>query len=108
MRTRLEDCLAAATAIHGWVPEHNKDAIMNDLMVESAYLLQFERIGESLRVARDLDDYLEIDFPEIHEWISLRHHLVHDYREIDFDLLWQYATVDVPQLITQLRRLIRR
>lgn len=77
-------------------------------MVESAYFRQFEVIGEALRAARSADDYLENDLPQIHEWISLRHHITHEYREVDLDLLWQYASIDIPILIQLLEALLAR
>lgn len=106
VRERLQDALFAATAIHGWVPQHNREVIEDDLLVESAYIRQFEIIGEALRVARSTDDYLELDFPDVHEWVSLRHHMIHEYREVDRDLLWQYASEEVPVLIPQLESLL--
>lgn len=89
VRERLEDALFAASAILGWASEHSREVVENDLLVESAYIRQFGIIGEALRVARDRDDSLELEFPRIHEWVSLRHHLIHEYREVDRDLLWQ-------------------
>ncbi len=101
VRERLQDALFAATAIHGWVARHSRDILEEDLLVESAYIRQFEIIGEALRAARSTDEYLERDFPDIHEWVSLRHHLIHEYREVDRDLLWQYASGEIPVLIDQ-------
>lgn len=106
VRSRLEDALIAASAIHDWVPQHSRDIVESDLLVESAYIRQFEVIGEALRVVRSVDDHIEMDFPEIHEWISLRHHLIHEYRDVDRDLLWEYASREIPILIGQLTTIL--
>lgn len=108
IRSRLSDCLVAAQLIHEWAQEDTKDSVRNDIKAESAYVLQFERIGESLRVVRDIDPYFGDQLSDIHEWIGMRHVLVHEYRDIDLDLLWQYATHDIPDLIGRLEALIQQ
>ncbi len=103
---RIRDALYAARAIFEWVPLYDRDHIEKHLIVESGYVRQFEIIGESLRIVRDSDEGIERQLPDIHEWISLRHHLIHEYRDVDLDLLWRYATVDIPKLILQLESIL--
>lgn len=38
--------------------------------------------------------------------ISLRNRLIHGYDAVDFDILWQIVHQDLPQLISQLDRLV--
>jgi len=38
--------------------------------------------------------------------IGLRNRLVHGYDTINFDLLWQILTVDLPELITKLEKIV--
>ncbi len=106
VRSRLEDTLVAAELIQSWVPHHSLKSITDDTLVESAFLLQFVRIGETLRIVRDADDELAESIPNIHKWISLRHHLVHDYREIDLELLWTSSVEAIPVLIGDLKRVL--
>lgn len=108
VRSRLEDALDAARTIREWTGLHSRHQLETDLLVESAYVRQFEVIGEALRIARSTDEYLEGEFPQIHEWVSLRHHIIHEYREVDLNLLWQYATIEVPVLIHQLEALLEK
>lgn len=82
------------------------EQIETDRFTESAYVAQFTVIGESLRIARDIDPYIETEFPGIHGWVSQRHHIVHEYKEIQLDLLWQVANEEVPELITTLKTLL--
>ncbi len=106
-RSRIEDALEAAKAINEWVPIYDRARIESDLMVESGYIRQFEIIGEALRSVRDADETITELFPDIHEWISLRHHIIQEYRDVDIKLLWRYATVDIPLLIGQLQSLLK-
>lgn len=105
-RSRIEDALHAASTINGWVAIYDRARIEVDLMVESGYIRQFEIIGEALRIVRAADESITERFPDVHEWISLRHHIIHEYRDVDIDLLWRYATVDIPLLIEQLEALL--
>lgn len=47
---------------------------------------------ERIRVA-------EIPWPQI---VSLRNRLIHGYDEVDFDILWQIVTRDLPPLVETL------
>ena len=43
------------------------------------------------------------------EWrdiIGTRNRLIHAYEAVNFDILWQIVTVDLPSLISQLQRAI--
>jgi len=51
-------------------------------------------VGESARIAHP-----EIDWPKI---VGMRNRIVHDYRRIDLDIVWETATLDVPHLIAAL------
>lgn len=106
IRSRLQDVTDAAAAIQNWTEKHSYENMVTDLMVESAFILQFERIGEALRVVRDADCAFEEVMPEINQWIGLRHRLVHDYREIDLELLWTIAVADIPLLLRTVQNLL--
>jgi uncharacterized protein with HEPN domain len=38
--------------------------------------------------------------------IGMRHKVVHDYLDIDFDVVWAVATIDLPDLITLLKPIV--
>jgi uncharacterized protein with HEPN domain len=64
-----------------------------------------EIVGEAAtRVSEDL----RARHPQIawRQIISLRNRLIHGYDAVDLDILWQILHEDVPQLITNLERLI--
>jgi uncharacterized protein with HEPN domain len=47
--------------------------------------------------------YPGIPWPEI---IGLRNRLIHGYDEVDFDILWQIVTQDLPPLVKSLERIV--
>ena len=37
---------------------------------------------------------------------GIRHRIVHDYMDVDYDVLWEVATGDLPRLIAQLEEIV--
>ena len=74
-----------------------------NLRLALTHLLQV--IGEAAsRVSRELRD----DHPEI-EWsaiIGMRQKVVHDYMNVDEDIVWETAISDIPPLIAALEALV--
>ncbi len=67
------------------------------------YLLQ--TIGES---ARRVSAATQAAVPSIawRQIIGMRHHVVHDYLIVDYDVIWDSATSDLPRLIVELEKLV--
>jgi uncharacterized protein with HEPN domain len=70
-----------------------------DLQMILAYLIQ--TIGEAAsRVSVELrDQNPEIPWKQI---VGMRNRIVHDYMNIDADIVWEVATRNIPLLIVQL------
>ncbi|HEY7220389.1 MAG TPA: HepT-like ribonuclease domain-containing protein [Candidatus Binatia bacterium] len=64
-----------------------------------------EIVGEAAsRVPKqERDRYSDIPWSEI---VGLRNRLIHGYDEVDFDILWQIVTQDLPPLVTALERIL--
>ncbi|MCO5226482.1 MAG: DUF86 domain-containing protein, partial [Thermomicrobiales bacterium] len=92
--------------IQTWVQQYNLESITNDPFVESAFMHRFMIIGESLRIVRDMDDEFAETIPDIHSWIGLRHRLIHEYIEVDLDLLWTSSVKAIPTLIGNLKKVL--
>lgn len=103
---RLEDALVAAHHVRSWIEASTRDDLEQDVMLQSAVLLQLERIGEALRTVRSRDETIEEGFSEIHGWIAMRHIISHAYREIDYDAIWFTCTEEIPELIRALNQLL--
>lgn len=82
--------------------------VSTDLFLESAYIRQFEIVGEALRVVRKIDPDFHNQLPEIYQWIGFGHDLIYEYREIDLELLWSTAVSATPNLIQQLESLLEK
>ncbi|MCX7992168.1 MAG: DUF86 domain-containing protein [Fimbriimonadales bacterium] len=99
------DILQAGERIQRFVEsvEYEADA-QNDLL-QSAVERQFLIIGEALaRLRRDFPDlYAQIsDGPQI---VGFRNVLVHGYDVIDPQIVWSAATVNLPQLLSEIQQL---
>ena len=76
-----------------------------DRLLALALLKLVEIVGEaSTRVS----DALKGAHPEIpwREIAGTRHHLVHGYDAVDYDILWTIVTKDFPPLARQIRNLL--
>src|SRR5262245_45123138 len=73
-----------------------------DFQMVLAYLIQ--TIGEAAsRVSADMRDrHPQIPWKQI---VGMRNRIVHDYMNIDADIVWQVVSINVPTLIVQLEAL---
>ena len=74
-----------------------------NLRMTLAHLIQV--IGEAARhVAPDFRQaHPEIPWDAI---IGMRHKVVHDYLHVDYDIVWDVVTVDLPPLLAALEKLV--
>ena len=72
---------------------------------QNAILHVLQTIGEA---ARKVSDPFKAMHPEIQwaEIVGMRHRLVHDYRRIDLQKVWESVESSVPVLIERLARLV--
>jgi len=75
-----------------------------DRKLNLALVRLLEIIGEAAgRVsAEDRSKYPSIPWTQL---ITLRHRLIHGYDQVDFDILWQILTQDLPPLLSELERI---
>jgi len=74
-----------------------------DLRIVLAHLVQ--NIGEA---ARRVSREFQAAHPEIPwgEMIGMRHRIVHDYMDIDYDIVWDVVTLELPRLIEKIAPLV--
>lgn len=77
----------------------------SDRLLNLALVRLIEIVGEAAgRVPKEMwSRHPEIPWPQI---VSLRNRLIHDYDSVDFDILWQILTSDLPPLIAALEAII--
>ena len=71
-----------------------------DVQIVLVHLVQV--IGEA---ASGLSDEMTSAHPEVpwRQIVAIRNRVVHGYFEVDLDILWDVATIDVPHLAGQVR-----
>jgi len=77
----------------------------SDRLLNLALVRLLEVIGEAAnRIPKDKQEqYPQIPWPQI---VSLRNRLIHGYDSVDFDILWQIVTQDLPPLVAALKDII--
>jgi uncharacterized protein with HEPN domain len=101
----LWDMLDAARAVKEFVSHRSYQDYLRDRMLRGAVERHVEIIGEAAgRISKTFRDAQpEIPWQRI---IGQRHALIHEYGEIQHDLIWKVATAHIPALIENLERLI--
>ena len=103
--TRLRHMLESASKVGEFIAGLSLDAVRSDEMRALAVVRLLEIIGEAANVVstefRDANS--EIPWPQI---VGLRNRLIHGYTDVDWDVLWDIVTNDLPKLIDALQDLL--
>lgn len=77
----------------------------SDRLLNLALVRLLEVVGEAANFIpkEDQANYPEISWAQI---VALRNRLIHGYDSVDFDILWQIVTQDLPPPITVLERIV--
>lgn len=99
------DMLIAAQTVVRFVDGKSREQFLSDEILQSALIRQIQIIGEAawksspaFREANPAVAWAKI--------IGMRHRLVHDYLNVDLELVWAVATVHAPELIEGLGRIL--
>lgn len=96
----LKDILAACRKIRTIVATTSEDAFLKDEVLPAAVLHHLTVIGEAI-------SRLPVELRERHPavpWrqiVAVRNRIVHAYFELDWQILWDAATGDIPELRRQ-------
>ena len=101
----LGDMLSHAREAVELLDQASAEELGSNRVLQLALTRLVEIVGEAAnRVSSDTQrEHPEVPWPQI---ISMRNRLIHGYDVIDFDLLWDTVTDDLPPLITALRRIV--
>jgi len=99
----LTDVLDSARSIRTYLAGVRRESFMGDAEKQDAVLRRFEIIGEA---ASRLAPESQAQFPSLpfRAMRGMRNIIAHDYGEVDLELVWKTATVDLPVLIETLER----
>ena len=84
-----------------------KDRFFNDEVLKRAFVRSLEIIGEAVkRLPEDFRaKYKDTDWRAI---AGTRDKLIHDYFGIDYDIVWDIVTNEIPELKTQIEKILQK
>lgn len=104
-RDFAQDIQEAIRRIVVYTTAMNYEAFLADIRTQDAVVRNLEIIGEA---AKNLSGDLRREHSEI-PWKSLagvRDKLIHHYFGVNFDVVWQIVTVELPQVTTPLAKIL--
>ena len=101
----LLDILHAAEKAMMFVGGKTKEEFYEDIECQFAVVRAIEIIGEA---ARRISEEMVAAHPELpwREMISMRNHIIHEYDEIDLEIVWDTMQKDIPRLISLVKPLV--
>jgi len=104
-RLCLSQMLEYAQAVARELTDVSREEFDGDASKQRSVILLLQHIGEAARnVSRTFKDaHAEIEWRSI---VGMRHELVHRYDDINLEMVWSTATIDIPHLITTLANLL--
>jgi uncharacterized protein with HEPN domain len=105
-RNRLLDILEAIERIdvHKGIPRSDFDS---DELLQVWFVHYLQIIGEA---ANRLSEEMQVQHPEVPwgQMIGMRHILVHGYFQVDLDIVWSAAQVNLVQLKEQITAILQQ
>jgi uncharacterized protein with HEPN domain len=100
---RLQDILNAARLVAAYVKDTTKPAFAANSEKQDAVVRRIQIIGEA---AVHLTDQTRQAVPELpfRKMRGMRNIVAHDYANVDLEIVWEVATVHVPQVCAVLEK----
>ena len=91
----LLDILKSVQAIQSYIAGHSQEAFLKDAKTQDAVLRRFLVAGEA---AAHLTPETCAEFPGIpvHRIVGMRNRVVHDYGNVDFEIVWETIQGHLP------------
>ena len=101
----LEDILTSMLRINEYIGEKEFIEFKQNYMIVDAVVRNFEIIGEA---SKNIPEEIQKKYPDIpwKKMYGLRNLISHEYFGIDYEMIWQIATVNLPQNIIDLQKII--
>lgn len=106
-RVRLGHILTCCENIALFMKGKRKTQLSHDVLLNSAVRHQLEIIGEA---ANAISKKTQRELPNI-PWkqiIGLRNRLIHEYFDIDYDIIWQTIKEGLPPLVIEIQCYLER
>ncbi len=101
----LRHILDETAFLEGRVASLSRDSFWNDESAKRAFVRSIEVIGEAVK---QIPSDIRTLYPEI-EWRSIagmRDKLIHEYFGVDYDIVWDAASVKIPELAKTVRKML--
>lgn len=105
-RQFLLDMLVSAKIVVGYVAERSRVDLESDLQLQDAVIRRLLIIGEA---SNRISQVTQLNLPAI-PWRfinGMRNRLVHEYDDIDFDIVWDTLQKSLPSLIIELEKIVK-
>lgn len=98
----LKHILEAITKISTYTASHTFSHFQENQWDQDALARNLEIIGEA---ANNLDALFRASMPDVpwRQIVDFRNVIVHDYADLDLQIIWEIATVDLKELQKQLQ-----
>ncbi len=93
----LEYIVEAITKIEGFTKGMSRDHFVHNVMMQDAIIRNIEIIGEA---TKKISSEFTISHHKIPwaDMAGMRNKLIHDYMDVDLDVVWKTVEVDLPLL----------
>jgi uncharacterized protein with HEPN domain len=101
----LLDMLLSARDAQKFIRGMEKSEFLDSDLHQNAVIRSLEVIGEAAgQISRESTERLaDIPWRKV---TGMRHRLIHDYFDVDLELVWEVVQVEIPSLIGILERLV--
>ncbi|MDJ0682708.1 MAG: DUF86 domain-containing protein [Xenococcaceae cyanobacterium MO_167.B52] len=99
--SNIQECIAAIESY----TSYNKEAFMQNPMIQDAVIRNFEVIGEATKrlSLQTREQYSEVPWRRI---AGLRDVLIHDYLRVDLEEVWGIISDYLPELKVNIERIV--
>ena len=104
-RNRLRHMRDAAQKIIAFTADRDRASLERNELLQLSLVRLIEIIGEA---AARISPEIKQRHPEV-PWaaiVGMRNRLIHAYFDIDLDVVWNTATVAIPQLLEQIKTIL--
>lgn len=100
-RALLLDILHSAEAIEEYIAGYDVESFMRDPRTQDAVLRRLMVIGEAAsRLTPEIRD--QFNGLPFHKIAGMRNRIVHDYGQIDLEIIWETASLHLPLVRAEL------
>ncbi len=102
----LTDIQLAGEDIQLFIKNMDVSTYAGDKLTQAAVERKFEIIGEAVNQLHKFSPELAEKIPQYRLVINFRNLLIHGYRHVETDLVWDYAENHLPQLCQKVQELL--